>query len=163
MIFNLTSSAIPTNAKVAGFKGSEKISAPYQFDIYFSVETDPLLPLDLDMSDAVFSKATLTVTLGDELPFSYSGILSAVRLVRASESAALFHARLVPQLWQLTLTRHSRIWTAKTIVDIITEVLEEADIAHEFRLEASYPVEEHVAQYKESNLGFISRWMEREG
>ena len=111
MIFNLTSSAIPTNAKVAGFKGTEKISSPYQFDIYFSVETNPLLPLDLDLSDAVFSKATLTVQLGSELPFSYSGILASVRLVRAADSAALFHARLVPQLWQLTLTRHSRIWT----------------------------------------------------
>lgn len=163
MIFNLTSSAIPTNAKVAGFKGTEKISSPYQFDIYFSVETNPLLPLDLDLSDAVFSKATLTVQLGNELPFSYSGILASVRLVRAADSAALFHARLVPQLWQLTLTRHSRIWTNKSVVDIITEVLEESGIDHEFRLESSYPTEEHVAQYKESNLAFISRWMEREG
>ncbi len=163
MIFTLTSSAIPTNAKVAGFRGSERISAPYAFDVYFSIETNPLIPLDLDLSDAVFSKATLSVELGDEPAFSYAGILASVRLVRAAESAALFHARLVPQLWQLTLTRHSRIWTNKSSVEVITEVLEEAGLEFEFRLQSSYPTEEHICQYKESNLAFISRWMEREG
>ncbi len=163
MIFNLTCSAIPPNAKVAAFRGSERISTPYQFDIYFTVDIDPLLPLDLDLTDAVYSKATLTVQLGNEQPFSYSGILASVRLVRAAETAALFQARLVPQLWQLTLTKHSRVWTKKAITDIIKELLDEAGVAHEFRPMPSVPTEEMVCQYKESDYAFISRWMEREG
>jgi len=163
MIFNLTCSAIPSNAKVAAFRGSERLSTPYQFDIFFSIDFDPMLPLDIDLSDAVYSKAKIAINLGNEPEFFYSGILAAVRLVRAGENAALFHARLVPQLWQLTLTKHSRIWTKKSITDIITEVLDEAGIAHEFRPMPSLPTEEHVSQYKESDLAFISRWMEREG
>lgn len=165
MIFNLTCSALESfKVRVAGFHGSEKISTPYAFDIYFSIDIiDPLLPLEIDLGDTLFSKATLTTTLGNELPFSWSGILASVRLVRAAESAALFHARLVPQVWQLALTKHSRIWTQKSIVDVITEVLDESGVPHEFRLTEPYPVEEHVCQYKESNLAFISRWLEREG
>ncbi|MFO0550450.1 MAG: type VI secretion system tip protein TssI/VgrG [Polyangiaceae bacterium] len=163
MIFTLSCSAIPPNARVAGFRGSEKISQPYQFDVYFSVDLDPMLPLDIDLADAVYAKATLTIHLGNEPAFSYSGILSTVRLVRATETAVLFHARLVPQVWQLTLTKHSRIWTKKSIVDVINAVLDEAGIDHELRLTASYPTEEMIAQYKESNLAFLSRWMEREG
>lgn len=165
MIFNLTCSALEAfKVRVAGFHGSEKISSPYAFDIYFTIDiVDPLLPLEIDLGDTLFSKATLTVALGNELPFAWSGILSSVRLVRAAETAALFHARLVPQVWQLALTKHSRIWTQKSIIDVVTEVLDESGVAHEFRLNESYPVEEHICQYKESNLAFISRWFEREG
>ncbi|NUP06708.1 MAG: type VI secretion system tip protein VgrG [Polyangiaceae bacterium] len=164
MIFNLTCSAIPPNAKVAGFRGSERISAPYAFDVYFTIDIDPILPqLDIELSDAVYSKATLTVQLGDELPFSYSGILASVRLVRAGENSALFQAKLVPQLWQLTLTKHSRIWTKKSATDVIKELLDEAGIPHEFRPLPSLPVEEQISQYKESDLAFIQRWLEREG
>jgi type VI secretion system secreted protein VgrG len=165
MIFSLTCSALSglPNLRVAGFKGVEKISTPYQFDIYFSINILPDLPLELDLSEALFLSATLTMQLGNELPISYSGILSSIRLVRAAQNVALFHARLVPQVWQLTLTKHSRIWTKKSCTDVIKQVLEESDVAHEFRLQSPYPTEEQISQYKESNFAFISRWMEREG
>lgn len=166
MIFELTCSAITAEmkTKVAAFRGSEKISTPYQFDVFFTVEPEiPGLPLDLNLTDAVYSKATLTATLGNEMPFSYSGILASVKLVRAGEHTALFRARLVPQLWQLTLTKHSRVWTKKTILDVIKEVLDEAGVPHEFRPMPVTPLEEQITQYKESDLAFISRWMEREG
>jgi type VI secretion system secreted protein VgrG len=163
MIFNLTSSAIPPNAKVAGFRGSERLSKPYVFDVYFTVDSIPGMPIQFDLSDAVYAKAKLSIKLGQTPEFFFHGVLATVRLVRAADSASLFHARLVPQLWQLTLTKHSRIWTHKSSVEVIQEVLEEAGIEHEFRTNASYPVEEHITQYKESNLAFISRWMEREG
>lgn len=163
MIFTLTSSALPPNTRVAGFHGSERLSKPYVFDIYFSVETLPGVPLVFDLADAVYAKATLTIALGNNAPWSYSGILASVRLVRAAESAVLFHAQLVPQLWQLVLTKHSRIWTKKSCIDVIKDVLDEAGIDHEFRLDAAYEVEEQITQYKESNLAFIQRWMDREG
>ncbi|HTJ82070.1 MAG TPA: type VI secretion system tip protein TssI/VgrG, partial [Polyangiaceae bacterium] len=163
MIFTLTSSAIPPMAKVAGFRGSERLSQPYVFDVYFTIENIPGIPLNFDLADAVYSKATLTIALGSNAPWSYSGILAAVRLVRAADNASLFHATLVPQVWQLTLTKHSRIWTKKSCIEVIGEVLDEAGVDHEFRLEQAYAQEEQITQYKESNLAFIQRWMDREG
>ncbi|MBL9027111.1 MAG: type VI secretion system tip protein VgrG [Myxococcales bacterium] len=163
MIFNLTSGAIPMTAKVAGFRGTERISRPYVFDVYFTLESFPNTPLAFDLNEAVFAKAKLSIQLGNEPEQPYHGIFASVRLVRASDNISLFHATLVPQLWQLTLTKHSRIWTKKSSVDVIKEVLDEAGIEYEFRTQASYPVEEHITQYKESNLAFITRWMDREG
>jgi len=163
MIFTLTSSAIPPMSRVAGFRGSERLSQPYVFDIYFTVDNIPGVPLQFDLSDAVYSKATLTIALGQNAPWSYSGILAAVRLVRAADSATLFHATLVPQVWQLNLTKHSRLWTKRSCIDVIGEVLDEAGIDHELRLDQAYAQEEQITQYKESNLAFIQRWMDREG
>lgn len=163
MIFNLTSSAIPPTAKVAGFRGSERISQPYQFDVWFTLDYVPGLPIPFDLADAVYAKATLTVALGNGSPFSFHGVLASVRLVRAVDGAALFHARLVPQFWQLLLTKHSRIWTKKSIVEVIEEVLGESGIDYDLRLQNAYQIEEQITQYKESNLAFVQRWMDREG
>ena len=50
-----------------------------------------------------------------------------------------------------------------SVPDIIKAVLEENGVTdYELRLGA-YEPEEHVCQYRESDLDFISRWMEREG
>jgi type VI secretion system secreted protein VgrG len=83
---------------------------------------------------------------------------------RSDQENCLYLVRIVPHLWQLSLTRHSRIWTKKTIPEIIQEVLEEEGVHDvDLRLRGSYEAEEHVCQYKESSLNFIQRWMEREG
>jgi type VI secretion system secreted protein VgrG len=163
MIFNLRSSAIPLTAKVIGFRGTERISTPYCFDVFFTVPVDFFTD---DLHDAVNSKAELSVALGEgplPQPFRFHGLLSSIRLVRAADSALLFQAQLVPQLWQLSLTRHSRVFTKKTVIDVLEEILGESGIDYELRLEATYELEEQITQYKESNLAFIQRWMDREG
>ncbi len=159
--FSIRSSAIPSHATVVGFRGVEAISTPYEIEIYFS-----LTGLDfVDLRDAVYSKAVLSIDLGGaHAPFTFGGVLRAVQLVRALPGNALYLAKLVPQLWQLSLTRHSRVFTKKSIVEIIRAVLDEGGVAdYELRLDGSFEKEDHVCQYKESNLTFISRWMEREG
>jgi type VI secretion system secreted protein VgrG len=163
MIFNLRSSAIPPTAKVIGFRGTERLSTPYRFDVYFTVPVDFLVD---DLHDAVHAKAELSIELSEgpiPRPFHFHGLLASIRLVRAADSALLFHAQLVPQLWQLGLTRHSRIFTKKTPIEVIEEILGEAGIDYELRLEATYEQEEQITQYKESDLAFVSRWMDREG
>ncbi len=84
-------------------------------------------------------------------------------MLHASDGHVVVRAVLVPRLWQLALGRHSRIFTKMKVPDIIKAILEENGVTdHEFRL-GTYEVEEHVCQYRESDLDFISRWMEREG
>jgi type VI secretion system secreted protein VgrG len=53
-----------------------------------------------------------------------------------------------------------------SIPDIIKETLEDGGLSSDeyvFKLVEQYKPEEHVCQYQESHLDFISRWMEREG
>lgn len=175
--FQLRCSAIPSRAVVVGFRGSEAISQPYAIDVYFSLSQGPEAALAgalthfVDMRDAVYSKVALTVATGDpsaatteKRPFVLAGIVASLELVRAMRETALYRARIVPQLWQLSLTRHSRVFTKKSIIEIVTELLEEGGVTdYELRLENVYAPEAHVCQYRESNLAFIERWLEREG
>jgi type VI secretion system secreted protein VgrG len=78
----------------------------------------------------------------------------------------VYRAVVVPRLWELTHSVHSRVYTDNTIVEIIEAVLKHNGLAsrdYALRLKQRYPKREHVCQYKETDYGFISRWMEREG
>ncbi len=170
LAFSMRSGALPTSASVAGFRGSEGLSRPYVFDVYVTVAGDH----DLEPEEAIGSRATLTIdpgvvdaaVLARGLPadVSWGGILASVEMVKAIPGNTLYLARLVPRLWLLSLTKHSRVFTKKSIPEIITAVLEDEGLTdYELRLSSSYEVEEHVCQYRESSLDFIHRWMEREG
>src|SRR4051812_30562720 len=97
-IFRMTSSVLPPSTRVAGFRGSEGISRPYLFEIFFMVTNDEAN--DFDMADAISAKATLTIDR-DPLnpPFLFHGILSTLELVNEFAKRAVFRATLVPQLW----------------------------------------------------------------
>ena len=163
-LFHVTSSALPDSTRVAGFRGVEGISRPYEFDIFLHIGADGQ---DLDLADVVGTKATLTVDRDDgRPPFVFHGIFAAFELLHEVDQQSLFHATLVPELWQLTQTLHSRVFTNQSIPDIIKDVLEDSGLGSDeytLRLAGDYRPEEHVCQYQESNLDFISRWMEREG
>lgn len=173
MAFQLESSAIPSRAVVVAFQGAEAISSTYAIDVWFTL-SQPAADLAasgslahfVDMRDAVYSKIALLVDTPEEgsAPFVLAGIVASIELVRATRETALYKARVVPQLWQLALTRHSRVFTKKSVVEILSEVLEESGVTDfELRLEGVYAEEAHVCQYRESNLAFLERWMEREG
>jgi type VI secretion system secreted protein VgrG len=163
-VYTITCSALPDSARVAGFRGVEAISRTYEFHVYILLGPDGN---DLDLDDVVGSKAKLALDRNDfRTPFLFHGIFCAFELVHEFDGRSLFHAVLVPQLWQLTQTFHSRIWTKKSIKDIIGEVLDDGGLSatdYDFRLTHTYKPEEHVCQYHESDFDFISRWMEREG
>jgi type VI secretion system secreted protein VgrG len=162
-VYSITGSALPHSARVAGFRGTEAISRLYEMHVFILVGSDGN---DLELDDVVGTKAKLVLSREDGRPgFLFHGIFAAFELLHEFGDRSLFHGVLVPQLWQLTQTFHSRIWTKKTITDIIKEVLEDSLSSDDYALHLShaYPVEEHVCQYAESNFAFISRWMEREG
>ncbi len=160
LTFGIRSSALPDNAKVAAFRGSEGLSRPYTFDVYVNVAGDE----ELDLEDGVGARGTLTIDGGGPEPVQIGGVVSSMQLLRAVRGNALYLVRIVPLLWQLSLTRHSRMFTKMSIPDVIKAVLAAEGIDDfELRLSGSYDTEEHVCQYKESSLDFIQRWMEREG
>src|SRR5262249_51183832 len=73
---------------------------------------------------------------------------------------------LVPRLHAFGLGRHSRVFTKKSIVDVVKAVLQEGGLSGgdvTFQVSGSYDAEEHICQYKESDLAFITRGLEQEG
>lgn len=158
--FEVESSALPHGSRVVGLRGSERISSPYVFDIYVNVVGSS----ELDLDEAPGSRISIRLYPGTLDSRTYNGIIAAVELVQAVEGNVLYLVRLVPNLWYLAQTLHSRVFTEQSIPEVIEAVLAEEGIdAYEMRLTRGYTPESHVCQYQESSLAFIHRWMEREG
>ena len=164
-IITISSSVLPGFARVIGFRGIEAISRPYELEIFLAFRDQQ--GDSLDLADAIGAKATLTIdrTADAIPPFIFAGIFSSVELVHELDGHTLVRAVLVPALWVLGLSKHSRIFTKTAFPDVLKSILEDNGIGaeeYEIRL-GKYEVEEHICQYRESDLDFLSRWMEREG
>lgn len=163
-LITISSSVLPSSTRVAGFRGTEAISRPYEMEIFLLLGPDGD---ELDLADAIGAKAKLVVdqTKDGVPPFVFAGVIASIELMHEFAGRSLVRAVLVPRLWQLGLSRHSRIFTKVKITDAITAILEDNSFSsadYELRL-GSYDTEDHICQYRESDLDFISRWMEREG
>lgn len=163
--FSFSSSGLPDSTRVLGFRGTEALSRPYVFEIYLSVPSEESGDIDLD--DVVGAKGTLRAQREDDgEEYLIHGVFSGIELVHQVGAGAMFHATLVPRFWELTQTLHSRIFTKKSVREIIEFILEDSGFSgddYALKLYSDYEPEEHVCQYQESDLDFISRWMEREG
>lgn len=166
--FRLESPAVPATAQVVGFRGTEALTRPYVFDIYVAT----VGPIEIEPATAVGLPATLTLDpsagvlsfLSGGPPVSYAGVIGRFQIVRATETSTLYKVTLVAKLWQLAMTKHSRVFTKMSVPDVLKAVLAMEGIVNvSFRLSGSYAPEEHITQYRESSLDFIHRWMEREG
>ncbi|UQA59690.1 type VI secretion system Vgr family protein [Polyangium aurulentum] len=162
-IFSFQSSALPDSAVLVGFKGREAMSELHRLRVFVTV------PLDAGFvpADALWLKATISIDRGPGAPpHDIHGMVASVKMLLVVEERGLYEIVVLPRVHHLGLSRHSRVFTKQKIPDIIKELLEERGYAGddvELRLRGKYPSEEHVCQYKESDFGFISRWMEREG
>jgi type VI secretion system secreted protein VgrG len=159
--FSLSCSALD-NATLIGFRGTEQLSKPYEFELYFTV------PTGTDMRKAVGERATVRASRGERAePFVVHGVLANVRLLHQTAGRALYQALLVPRLWLLRHSWRSYVFTFQSVVKFLTATLKDGGLAgDEFRFsvdEGSYPEEEFVAQYRETHLAFFHRWLEREG
>ena len=160
---NLRADDLASGSRVVAFEGVESLCRPYLFSIHLQIMDDELVG---DLADAVGSEATLTLQRREQQQLVFNGVLSRVSLAHHEGQWGLYEVHLVPRLWQLGLTRHSRVFTQRTVPEIIEEVLAEAGLgsdSYDLRLTGSYRTEELVVMYGESKLDFLHRWMEREG
>jgi type VI secretion system secreted protein VgrG len=163
--FTIHSSALPGATQLAGFHGSEGLSRLYSFEILLLMTND--VGHDFNLESAVGAQATLRLDRSDGgPPCVINGVFAAIELVSDFATRSVFRAVLVPRLWHLTQSLHSRVFTQQTIPAILEAMLQSGGLSGEdyaLRLLGSYALQEHVCQYQESDFDFISRWMEREG
>ncbi|KYF76477.1 hypothetical protein BE11_36700 [Sorangium cellulosum] len=153
--------ALPT-ARAVGFKGTEALCRPFEFDVLFTV------PAGTDVRAAVAAPATLTLLRGGDLqPMCWHGVFARLRLIRDLADRALYQGSLVPRLWLQRYSVRSFVHTKSKIDAFLTKTLTHGGLPEsDFRFSidtGSYPDEEFVCQYRESHLDFIHRWLEREG
>jgi type VI secretion system secreted protein VgrG len=159
----LASSGLPEQVRLVGFRGTEALSRPYHFDLYFVAADEGEHALD----DAIGAKVKLALDRQDDsAPFVWQGVITSLRLLNQQPGSGLYHAVMAPRLRLLSQTRKSRLFCKQSVTDVIKAVLEDGGLTSsdfELRLVGTYSPEEHICQYQESDLDFIQRWMELEG
>uniref|UniRef100_UPI00082DD5CB type VI secretion system Vgr family protein n=2 Tax=Celeribacter ethanolicus TaxID=1758178 RepID=UPI00082DD5CB len=109
--------------------------------------------------------ATVTLRTHDGSDKPFDGIISEARWMGAGENGHRYRLTLKPWFWLASLRRNQRIFHNKTVVDILTELLGAYASAGkmETRLTLDYPELEYTVQYRESDMDFAARLMERHG
>src|SRR5690349_21042085 len=124
-LITLETSALPENNRVATFRGFEAMSRPYEIEVMVMVEEAD--GEEIDLADGVGAKARLVLDRADDSlpPFTIAGVLGTLEHLHSHAGRSLIRAVIVPRLWMLALSRHSRNFTKKSIPDVIKEILEE--------------------------------------
>ncbi|WP_412062092.1 type VI secretion system Vgr family protein [Rubrivirga sp. IMCC45206] len=149
---------------VTKFKGVEAISRPFRFVVHLLSRTSTIT-----FSEVIDEGATLTMARGldgDGHASEVHGIVSRITLLGTSSAHPdyfVYRAVLTPRLSRLRLSTRSRIFQTMTVEDIVKEVLDKADVAHEWRLSGTYAPRTHTTQYQETDLAFVQRLLEFEG
>ena len=148
-----------SDLSVRRVSGREALSEPFAFDVDFF----PLDDAPLDLAALGGADALLTLRRPDGVARHVHGIVWSVELTGVEQHAPRYRARIVPRLARLGLVRRSRVFQAKSVPEIVKQVLDDAGVALRDALQGSHPVREYCLQYRESDLEFVSRLLEEEG
>jgi type VI secretion system secreted protein VgrG len=147
---------------LTGFSGIEGISTPFSFTAQL-LSADP----NIEPKELLHTPAVLTLALSDGGERKIHGVIARFiqtgRQENERDPQVYYEAELIPWLGFLTLSRDSRIFQNKTALEIVEEVLNEAQVEFRSLCTQSFPVREYCVQYRETHLGFVSRLMEEEG
>ncbi|HEY3818370.1 MAG TPA: type VI secretion system tip protein TssI/VgrG [Polyangiaceae bacterium] len=160
--FLLVCDGIPGAIHVVSVRGEEELGQCFDYHVAFVLEDDAG---DLDPATVVGSAATLAFAGGSN-PARIGAYVAELELLDET-MPALYRVRLVPRLWFLRHSAHSRVFVSKATPDVLQAVLTSGGIAADrvdMRLgTATYAPRDHTCQYEESDLAFLERWMERDG
>ncbi len=144
------------------FDGTEHVNDLFTFQVE-ALSTDP----DINFDDLIGTHATVEIESRADGPRYYDGIVADAEWAGAGENGIRYNLTLRPWFWLAKHRRNQRIFHAKTVVQILTELLADysglGSPALDRRLTADYPVLEYTVQYRESDLAFACRMMERFG
>lgn len=148
----------PLGLRFARMTGFDAISDCFSFQLV-------LQSSDFNVSSEDLLGTPVTVRAGekDDIRF-FHGLVDQFRFAGLHDGWGQYELTLRPSLWFLSKTTDNRIFQAKSVVEIIEEVLgEQSGLVFETRLNESYDPRDYCVQYGESDLDFIQRLMEFEG
>ncbi len=166
-----TEASIEARLEIPGLTGFEVVSLEIREGLsqrtHASVEIAS--PEDLAFSSVLLEACTLT--LERRSPATRTPIGSRVwtlrlgqaRYIEHKDATFRFRLDLFDSLWPLGLGMSTRKYRNLTAREIISKLLDEGQVAHDWALTEELPKRKYTAQYRESNLTFIERLLEFEG
>ncbi len=144
------------------FNGTDHVDDLFEYEVEaqcadVSVKLDELLG----------THATVVIQTKDHNERYFDGIVTSGRWIGETDDRAIFRLTLEPWFALLDKRRNQRIFHEMTVTDILEELLSSysglGSPAYEFKHNKSYPVLEYTVQYRETDLAFARRLMERFG
>lgn len=143
------------------FSGSDRMNGLFDYRVE-ALSTSESIDFD-----SLIGTAAVVELRSEGGPTQFSGIVSEAQWLGVGENGYRYTLTLRPWLWLTGLRRNQRIFHNRTVVQILQELWApyagQGDPAWELRLSADYPVLEYTVQYRESDLEFALRMMERFG
>lgn len=142
------------------FSGAEGLSTLFSFEL-------SLISQDarLELKSLMGQPASLEIELASGEARYIQGYISRFSLQNSDGGLAYYSATLSPWLWMLSRRVDSRIFQEQSIEDILRTVFAHYGVLprFEFRLEQPLKSHSYITQYRESDLDFVLRLLEREG
>jgi type VI secretion system secreted protein VgrG len=142
--------------------GSEALGRLFEFSVDLLSTKE-----DLDLTAAVGKGLTVAMTMGDDPPRFFNGVVTRFSQVAWTGERFRYRAEIRPWLWLLSRHSDSRIFQNKTIPDVLAEIFEQHGLSgavDDKTLDAkNYKPHEYLVQYNETDFNFVSRLMEQAG
>lgn len=142
------------------FEGMDHLNALYMYQVDCLAARS-----DLDFGELLGTHATVSLQNRQGALKHFDGIVTAGQWLGAGENGHKYRLTLKPWLFLSSLRRNQRIFHRKTVPEILEEVLSFYSRSGTFQdaLVNKYPEHEYTVQYRESDLAFACRLMERSG
>lgn len=150
--FRLDVAGLSDAFEVLAFTGREAISEPFAFDVDLLID-DPTL----DLASLLYQPASLHIGPAEH---AIHGQLHEIVQRDHGPAVRLCRVRLGPKLACLSQRFSQRIFSARSVPQILSQVLREHGIADRdlrFELSGDYPPRDFCTQYRESDLQFLQR------
>jgi type VI secretion system secreted protein VgrG len=143
------------------FNGTDQINGLFNYQVE-ALSTQP----DIDFDALVGTHATVEIATKHRKPAFFDGVVTSAQWAGAGENGIRYSLTLRPWLWLASNRRNQRIFHEKTVVDILKELLApylSSGAELKDKLTETYPKLEYTVQYRESDMDFATRLMERFG
>jgi len=145
---------------IESLDGAEGISRLFEYQVELLADSSTTI----DPKSMIGAKVAVSISLNDAQGSRWiNGIVASFEQGPGDKEFNIFKARIVPSLWQLTLSSNCRIFQNKTVIDIVKAVVGEYGLSLSDQTNETYKQLEYCTQYSESDFQFVSRILEESG
>ena len=158
----LTTALGPDELVLLRFTGEEHVNDLFTYTVEAMSES-----AEIDFDALVGTAACVSLKTFENPDQPFHGIVTAAKFIGVSENGWRYNLTLRPWFWLAGLRRNQRIFANQSVVEILDELLSPyshlGEPAVQNKLTKSYDTLEYTVQYRESDLAFATRMMERFG
>lgn len=161
-IGRLLSDLGPDELVLTSFRGHDHINALFEYRVFAQSHND-----DVELDKLIGTHATVELSALTGEVRLFDGIVAEARWDGNTETGYRYELVLRPWLWLAGRRRNQRIFHNMSVTDIIRKVLSDysglGSPALSIDVSGSYAPLEYTVQYRESDMDFVLRLMERFG